>query len=174
MRVTVEHASGEKVVIEDGVAATAAKSQWDGTSIGGPVVKTAPSRRYTLQVAYPANKPDAVRAADGYRDFASPEAVEDAAWEFLVKSPNVGLWHADHTTGAGKVVESYVYRGPDWTLTAHNGSQQVIKAGDWLVGIVWSPDTWPMVLEGRIGGVSMQGTASRRRPSRESLSRLRS
>lgn len=171
MRVTIE-SNGRKVVV-DGGETTQAVPEWDGSTIAGRLIKTAAERRFTLHVAYPAFKPDATKAADGYRDFASDEAVEDAAWTYLTKSPEVGLWHANGTEGAGRVVESYVYRGPDWTVTAKDGSEHVIKAGDWMVGIQWSEKAWPHVLAGRIGGVSMQGKASRRTPSPESLQRLR-
>ena len=154
-------------------AASAAQS-WDGNSVAGMVVKAEDERRYTLTVAYPADKPDTAVAADGYRDFASKAAVEDAAWEYLTKSPNVGLWHKDGTDGAGTVVESYIYRGPDWTVKAADNTEHVVKAGDWLLGIQWSPETWPLVKEGRVGGVSMQGSAARRVPSAEAVASLRS
>lgn len=147
---------------------------WDGTGIAGRVVKAEDERRYTLTVAYPADKPDAAVAADGYRDFASKAAVEDAAWSYLAKSPEVGLWHADGTDGAGRVVESYVYRGPDWTVKAADGTEHTITAGDWLLGIQWGAQAWEDVKAGRIGGVSMQGRAERRVPTAEAVANLRS
>lgn len=140
--------------------------------VAGAVVKSDAAQRYTLCVAYPADKPDVARAADGHRDFASKAALEDAAWTYLTKSPKVGLWHEQGTDGAGDVVESYIYRGPDWTVTAADGSSQVIKSGDWLLGIRWSPETWPLVRDGRGRGVSMQGSARRRAPSPEALAAL--
>lgn len=173
MRVIVEDGPS-RVTIDEGVVAKDAPEAWDGTSIATRLIKSSEDRRYTLHVAYPANKPDAHVAADGYRDFASAEAVENAAWAFLQKSPKIGLWHAKGTDGAGDVVESYVYRGPQWTLKAADGTTQVIDPGDWLVGIVWSPDTWDLVKTGRVNGVSMQGSATRRKPSREALASLRS
>jgi len=173
MRVTVEDSSG-KVVIEDGAVKAAKPGEWDGSTVAGPVVKAAPHRRYTLQVAYPVNKADAVVAADGHRDFTGPEALEDAAWSFLTKSPKVGLHHAPGTDGAGRVVESYIYRGPDWVIKAADGSEQTVTAGDWLCGIVWDHQSWDMVLSKRINGVSMQGSARRRKPTREALAQLRS
>jgi len=175
MRVTVEDSSG-KVVIEDGAVKGGESPDlegWDGTSIAAKVIKGAPERRYTLQVAYPANKADAVVAADGHRDFAQSNAVEDAAWAFLSKSPQVGMHHQPNTEGAGTVVESYIYRGPDWHLVAKNGAEHVITAGDWLVGIVWKADIWPQIASGALSGVSMQGSAVRRRPSKEALAQLR-
>lgn len=142
--------------------------------IAGLVVKSDTPRRYTLTVAYPADKPDASVAADGFKDFAGKGAVEDAAWSYLTKSPAVGLWHADGTDGAGQVVESYIYRGPDWTVKAADGSEHTVKAGDWLLGIVWSQEAWAQVESGEIGGVSMQGRAMRRTPTAEAVASLRS
>lgn len=152
-------------------------ADWDGVTKGGLagiVVKTEDERRYTLTVAYPADKADTAIAADGHRDFAGKAAVEDAAWGYLTKSPNVGLWHENGTDGAGQVVESYIYRGPDWAVKAADGSEHVVKAGDWLLGVRWSPQAWADVKAGRIGGVSMQGRASRRTPSAEAVANLRS
>lgn len=147
---------------------------WNGAGIAGQVVKSNDERRYTLTVAYPANKPDTGVARDGFRDFATPAVVEDAAWSFLAKSPRVGLWHEAGTDGAGDVVESYIYRGPDWEIAAADGTTQVVKSGDWLVGIQWSEETWPAVKDGRIGGTSPQGRATRRKPSPDAVMNLRS
>jgi Putative phage serine protease XkdF len=173
MRVIVE--DGERrVTIDEGVVAKDAQEPWDGVSIAAALVKSVAERRYTLTCAYPCSKADSVIAADGFRDFASAEAVENAAWSFLTKSPKVGLWHQQGTDGAGVVCESYVYRGPKWLIKAANGAEHTIEAGDWLVGIVWSEAGWDLIKSGRINGVSMQGSATRRRPSREALAALRS
>ena len=93
---------------------------------------------------------------------------------YLRKSPNVGLWHQHGTDGSGEVCESYIYRGPDWTVQAADGSEQVIKSGDWLMGIIWSVDSWPLVKQGLIGGVSPQGRAKRRMPDAATIANLRS
>ena len=170
-RVTVEDETGKKVVIKDGVATSAARQQWDGTSIAAQLIKASPERRYTLHCAYPANKPDVTRAADGFVDYADATTLEESAWRFI-KSPEVGLWHAEGTDKAGSVVESYIYRGPDWTISTRTGNH-VIKAGDWLVGIQWSAEKWPLVRDGKVNGVSIQGKASRRRPPPEALKQLR-
>jgi Putative phage serine protease XkdF len=146
----------------------------DAQGVAGVIVKSQEEQRYTLAVAYPANKPDVGVAQDGFRDYASRDAVEKAAWTYLRKSPNIGLWHQDGTDGSGEVCESYIYRGPDWQINANDGSSQVIKAGDWLMGIIWSPKSWPLVKQGLIGGVSPQGRAKRRTPDAESLANLRS
>lgn len=169
MKVTVEDGSG-KVTIEPG----AAKGTWDGETVAGIVVKSDAAQRYTLTVAYPANRADEARAADGHRDFASPEAVEKAAWSFLANSPAIGLHHAEGTDGAGTVVESYVYRGPDWTVKAADDSEWVVRAGDWMVGTLWTPPAWEQIEAREIGGQSMQGRARRATPSAAKIAALRS
>jgi len=133
------------------------------------VVKTSEERRYTLGLAYGANLPDVGKAADGFQDFVGPEALEQAAWSYLRKGGGVGLGHAEGTEGHGTVVESYLYRGPDW-----NVGGQVIKAGDWLIGCVWDEETWPLIKSGALTGFSPQGRARRRAPSPEALAALRS
>lgn len=145
---------------------------WKGSGVAGMVVKADDERRYTLTVAYPANQPDAKVALDGHRDFAQPGAIESAAWSYMTKSRNVGLWHADGTDNAGQVVESYIYRGPRWTITAVDGSEQTIKSGDWLLGIQWSPESWSLIKSGEVNGVSMQGKGTRRVPTAEALAGL--
>jgi len=168
VKVTVEDGSG-KVTIEPG----AAKATWDGETVAGVVVKADADRQFTLGVAYPADKADTAVASDGHRDFASKSAVETAAWNFMKNGAAIGLHHMEGTDGAGTVVESYIYRGPDWIVKSGEGSQCVIKEGDWLVGTVWSDDAWAQISDGRIGGVSMQGRARRRNPAPESLANLR-
>ena len=137
--------------------------------VGVEVLKSEPERRYTLGLAYGANLPDVGKAQDGYRDFAGPKALEDAAWSFLRKGASVGLHHQDGTEGHGTVVESYIWRGPDWPQP--NG--YVVKAGDWLVGTVWDEPTWDLIKSGELNGYSPQGSAKRREPSPEALANLR-
>lgn len=148
-------------------------AEWAGEGVAGTVVKSDDERRYTLTVAYPANKPDAGVARDGHQDFASAAEVENMAWDYMLKSRQVGLWHENGTEGSGDVVESYIYRGPDWRITAADGSEQVVKSGDWLLGVRWAEDTFPLVKSGEIGGVSMQGKANRRVPTPRDIANLR-
>ena len=145
---------------------------WDGETVKGVVVKSDDERRYTLTVAYPADMPDVGVASDGFQDFASKAAVENAAWAFMRNGGKIGAFHQDGTEGFGDLVESYVYRGPDWPIEAANGSTQVVKAGDWLIGTVWSEDGWNLIKSGEIGGVSMQGGAKRRTPSPADVQRV--
>lgn len=110
------------------------------------LAKADDAQRYTLGVAYPADE------IDSHGDFASAEDVEKAAWQYLTKARGVGLMHKSGTDGAGVVVESYIYRGPDWTV-----DDQIVKAGDWLLGVVWDEASWQEIQTGRLRGYSIQG-----------------
>jgi hypothetical protein len=173
------------VTVETGDAAKGAKAAatWDGETISARLVKSEAERRYSLHVVYPADKADIAKAQDGHRDFASKAVVEDAAWNYMRNHRQVGAFHTEEQaagagavlkqTGAAEVVESYIYRGPDWKLTAADGSEQVVKSGDWLAGFIWTPEDWRLLQDGRIGGVSVEGAARRRAPSAEAIANLR-
>lgn len=140
----------------------------------GAVIKSEDEQRFTLCVAYPSNRADVGVAADHFRDFSGVKATEAAAWAYLTKSPLVGLWHANGTEGAGRVVESYIWRADPWVLKAVDGTEQRIEAGDWLLGIQWEPEAWRAIKAGEIGGISPQGRAKRRIPSPDAVANLRS
>lgn len=148
------------------------------TNVAGcRVVKTTDDRRYTLGVAYPAMKADVSTAADGFRDFVSPETLEKTAWDWMTNHRAINLFHksGDSFDGHGTVVESYIYRGPDWHVPSPvNGSTYAIKAGDWLLGAVWDSYGWTLVKSGLVNGWSPEGTASRIAVDQERLSQLRS
>lgn len=166
-------------VVDDGKD-TAAKTAatWDGETISARVLKAEPDRRYTLNVIYPADKADVEVALDGHRDFASKAVVEDAAWNYMRNHREVGTFHPEfsgrgESGSAAEVVESYIYRGPDWTVKAADGSEVLIKAGDWLGGFIWSEPAWADIQAGKIGGVSPQGKARRRKPDAAAIANLR-
>jgi hypothetical protein len=133
------------------------------------VFKSSQEQRYTLGVAYPVNRPDVGVAQDGHIDYVGPEALEKAAWNFMNRGGNVGLDHAKGADHRGRVVESYIYRGPDWPQP--NG--YVVKSGDWLIGVIWAKEAWPEIKTGRKRGFSPQGAAKRRTPTPEALAALR-
>lgn len=116
-------------------------------------------QRYVLGIAYQAGPdPRIVTGADGSRDYFSPEELEKAAWNFMRTTRSIGLFHEDGTEGHAEVVESYIYRGPDWDL----GNGVVVKAGDWLIGCILDPIAWQLYLNGDLTGFSPQGKAKRR------------
>lgn len=164
------------VTVTDGqrtVTVSPEGEQWDGAHVVGRLLKSEAARQYTLAVAYPANKPDVGIARDGHRDFVGKEALQDAAWNYLKDHRAVGAWHAEGGQGAGTVVESYVWPdgAPDWQP---DGSGYVVKAGDWLMGVIWEDDAWAEIEAGRMRGLSPQGTAQRAVTTKARTSSLRS
>lgn len=118
-----------------------------------------PEQQYVLGIAYQAGPdPRIQRGADGGRDWFTAEELEKAAWGYLRNGPQSGLFHGpDSTLGHAEIVESYVYRGPDWDL----GNDVVVKAGDWLVGAILDDVAWQLYKSGRVTGWSPQGSARR-------------
>lgn len=141
-------------------------------AVGCDVVKMVEERRYTLGVACAALRPDVAKGMDGFRDVATPEQVEKMAWAFAARNRRVGLYHSRRSDA--DVVESYIYRGPDWAITAADGTTRVVKAGDWLLGMIWPPEDWAAIKAGRVNGLSRQGRGKRRRLSPDVLASLRS
>ncbi len=117
--------------------------------------------RYVLGIAHQAGRdPRIGRGADGRRDYFEPETLEKAAWRFMGSAKDVGTEHVDGTTGQADVVESYIYRGPDWDL----GDGVIVKSGDWLVGAILDEPAWNAYQRGEFTGWSIQGRARRRQP----------
>lgn len=116
-------------------------------------------QRYVLGIAYQAGPdPKIQRGADGGRDYFTADELEKAAWGFLQKGAQVGLFHGPESTlGAATVVESYIWRADDWELP--DGT--VVRKGDWLIGAVLDERAWQLFKSGRITGWSPQGSARR-------------
>lgn len=144
-----------------------------GAEVALKALRIEPEQRYTLGLSYPANRADRAVAADGFRDFARPDVLERAAWSYMRKRA-VGLLHHKGTEGRGEVVESYIYRGPDWEIVTPSGEKTMIKAGDWLLGIIWDVPSWDAIKKGKLTGLSPQAKVRRRIPSAETLAGLRS
>lgn len=136
---------------------------------GYRILKGAAEKKFTLGLAYAADLPDQGLAKDGHQDFASASAVEEAAWSFLEKGGEIGLNHEAGNVGRGRVVESYVYRGPDWP----QAGGFTVKSGDWLLGVRWDDAAWSAIKAGKVRGYSLQGKATRRRPSPAAVAALR-
>lgn len=89
---------------------------------------------------------------DTHGDFTSPEEIERAAHEFLPRA-QLDKNHAEDVSDV-EVVESYI-APVDFTLGAHN-----VKKGSWLiVSRVNNTDLKKEILEDKITGYSLEGTA---------------
>lgn len=112
------------------------------------------AQRYTLGLVYAPGDPT---SADAHGDYSTAEELERAAWRFARKGLAAsGIQHKSGTQGRGDVVESYIYRGPDWVI-----GDQIVKAGSWLMGCIWDEPTWAAIQGGKYTGLSLQGFAAR-------------
>jgi hypothetical protein len=122
-------------------------------------------QRFILGVAYtPGRDPHITKGLDGTRDYFTADELEKAAWTFLKGGAQVGLFHSrDPAVASGhfEVTETYIYRGPDWTV-----GDQVIKAGTWLIGGIADEVAWGIAQRGEAAGFSPDGVAKRRKPAR--------
>lgn len=122
-------------------------------------------QRYVLGLAYQAGKdPRISKGADGARDYFTAEELEKAAWAYGASPRSVGIWHEDGTEGHATVVESYIWRGPDWEI-----GDVIVKAGDWLLGAVLDDTAWSLHKAGHVTGWSPQGRTRRRKPTTEEI-----
>ena len=123
--------------------------------------------RFILGLAYQCDQdPRIVKGQDGGRDFFRPDELERACWTFLPGGGQVGLYHLDDpgVMGHMTVTENYIYRNEvPWVVKAADGSEQVIKCGDWVIGGICDEIGWNLVKSGKVRGFSPQGVARRRR-----------
>jgi hypothetical protein len=75
------------------------------------------------------------------------QGVEGRCWSLLAGVAQGRIPVARAGGASGVVVESYVHRGPEW-----KAGERVVKAGDWLLGIVWDEPDWPAVEEAASSG----------------------
>lgn len=132
----------------------------------GHVVKANDEDRFLLMVAYSPHRMP-LRGKDGRTDVVSPSVLEKACWQYRANGLGTGMWHEAGHGDEAMCVENSIYRGPDWDV--HKDGSLVVKAGDWLVGFVLSPHAWSLYKAGKIGGVSLDGRAGRKKPSPETL-----
>lgn len=120
-------------------------------------------QRYVLGIAYQCGHDASIaKGADGYIDEIDAAELELAAWGFMRTNRDAGLNHVLGTTGHADVVESYIYRGPDW----EQPDGTVVKAGDWLLAAIVDEPTWERIEKGEFTGWSPEGTATRSRITR--------
>lgn len=119
-------------------------------------VQKSEKQRYTLGAVY------APGETDFHGDTMTEVELEKAAWAFAKKdglTKRVGLQHQSGTDGAGEIVESYIYRGPKWTFKDTAGNEQTIMPGTWMLGTVWTPESWAKIERRAVTGYSLQGVA---------------
>lgn len=143
----------------------------------GQVVKERSADRFLLMVGYSPNKMP-YRGADGFIDLCQPEVVEKACWRFMSNGAGAGLMHKarpDEEEPPFRVTENSIYRNPvPWVFKAADGSEVTITEGDWLIGVICSPQVWDDYRKGRYRGGSLQGKALRMAVTPETLARVRS
>jgi hypothetical protein len=144
------------------IVATVANAE---TSMDPEIFKSADEQRYVLGIGYmPGRRPEIAKGLDGGRDFFTEAELEKAAFSFLSDGPpEIGIGHVDGTTGCATVVESYVWRGPDWDF----GNGITVTKGTWLIGAILDEHSWSLAKAGKLNGFSMQGIARRRRVAKE-------
>lgn len=122
-----------------------------------------PERHFLYGVAYqPGKDPRIAKGVDGGRDWMTPESLELAAWSFLLNGHQHGLFHLDGTEGVAKTVESGIYRNPiPWIVS----DDLIVRKGTWTVGVLVDDKGWALHKQGKLGGLSPQGIARRRRPA---------
>lgn len=144
-------------------------------AISCDVIKSEAPQQFTLGLAYPAMKADIGVAGDQHIDFVAKEPLEKAAWGYLKDHRGINLFHRGDTLGHGEVVESYIYRGPDWEIKSPvDEKTYLIKSGDWLLGSIWDDYAWELVCKGVLNGWSPEGTAQRVPASSKRIAQLRS
>jgi hypothetical protein len=122
-------------------------------------------QRFVLGIAYQAGPdPRIKKGVDGGRDFFSKEALELACWSYMRSGcPQINAFHMDGTEDCAEPVESFIWRWPDWDV----GDGVVVKDGDWCLGAILSPRMWGLHKDGKVNGLSPEGTARRRRVQKE-------
>ena len=113
-------------------------------------------KRFTLGPWYVPNEVDA------HGDWTDPDELQQALWRY-VRAGYRGI-HLQHSPdlAAGEWVEAMTL---PWAMTIPvidvNGAvtDHVYPAGTVLLGVVWEPWAWTLVLEGKITGYSIGGSS---------------
>jgi Putative phage serine protease XkdF len=152
----------------DSLATMEAAQEVEMTGDGGDIdvvvkaLAVAP-KRFVLGVAYPADR------VDGHGEYMTADQLEATAWDYARNHRRIGFYHVDGTEGHADVVESYIYRGPDWVTSDIDGREQVIKAGDWVLGGILDEAGFDLVRRRKADGWSVDGMARRRRKLRSTV-----
>jgi len=123
-----------------------------------PFVKSAieAPRRFTLGPWYIPNEVDA------HGDWTDPDSLQTALWGYVRSGyRTVRLQHAPDTE-AGEWVEAMTLPiAMEFPVIDVNGNvaSHLYPAGTVLLGVVWEPWAWTLVLEGKITGYSIGGSS---------------
>lgn len=117
-------------------------------------------KRYTLAPLYiPGEK-------DAHEEWASSEDLQKALWDFVKNGDlDLRLQHNEDVV-AGSIVETVTWPFAvemELAVPGEGGSVRKVDlpAGTPFLGVVWDPDVWPLVKEGKIRGYSIGGEAVR-------------
>jgi hypothetical protein len=120
-------------------------------------------RRYSFGPLY------APLRADAHGEYVEPDQLQDAVHAFVrmsaAKGRKIHLQHHDmgvHVVGEWVEVVAWP-EDHSVTLTKAGSAPRTLNfpAGTCWLGIIWTPDAWPLVKSGKIGGLSMGGRAVR-------------
>ena len=136
----------------------------------GNVVKASEEMRVAWFVVYSPNRLP-LRGADHKIDVASPDVLEKACHKFAENGFHIGVGHQPGGEGIASVLENYIHRGGDWRSVGPDGTTEVVKSGDWVIALRFTPKGWARFKSGEWGGVSLQGSATRKPASAATLAR---
>ena len=124
------------------------------------IAKSEAANRYTFGPVY---VPD---ETDLHGQAADAEILKASVWDFMERGVrDIHLQHPDNpdtAEPAGTMVELVAWPWPHTTeLTKADGSTEEVTfpAGTPWMGVRWTPEAWPKVEAGEIGGLSMRGPA---------------
>jgi len=125
----------------------------DRVSIYAPIVKRDAVKRIAYAVVL---EPD---TEDLQQDVVSAETIELAAHGFMKDFRLVNEMHASLDKVAVPV-ESYL--APiDFTVTAPDGTERVIKKGSWVLASEFNEEVWKRIESGEYTGYSIEGVGRR-------------
>lgn len=117
-------------------------------------------KRYTLGPLYAPNRKDA------HGDWVEADVLQEAVWDYVRMSSDEGralrLQHGDGTIVVGEWVEVMAWPY-EHTITITKAGEEprelTMPAGTVYMGVQWSQEAWPLVKEGKLGGLSLGGRA---------------
>lgn len=117
-------------------------------SLNIPILKINPDQQLVEGIVY---EPD---VTDLQGDSASPEEIQKAAHNFMIKARRIGLMHQYDVSEKAPIVESYIAK-TNFMIGKH-----MIKKGTWMMVLkINDAELWQDVKSEKITGLSMGGRA---------------